>query len=98
MSDGNSDYDPELGDWQTLITVFSPTEAYLLRGVMQAAGVPAAVADAHLVQAYTLLAGAVPVRVQVPEHSLAQAEAVLVAFERGDYGLSDDYLGEETPP
>jgi hypothetical protein len=98
VTDGNSDYDPELGDWQTLITVFSPTEAYLLRGLLQAAGVPAVVADAHLVQAYTLLAGAIPVRVQVPEHKLALAEAVLVAFERGDYGLSDDHLGEETPP
>jgi hypothetical protein len=98
VSDGNSPYDPGLGDWQTLITLFSPTEAYLLRGVLQAAGVPAAVADAHLVQAYTLLAGAIPVRVQVPEHRLAQAEAVLAAFERGDYGLSDDHLGEETPP
>ncbi len=98
MTDGDSDYDPALGDWQTLVTVFSPTEAYLLRGVLQAAGVPAAVADAHLVQAYTLLAGAIPVRVQVPERRLAQAEAVLVAFERGDYGLSDDHLGQETPP
>jgi hypothetical protein len=98
VEDGNSPYDPALGDWQTLITLFSPTEAYLLRGVLQAAGVPAAVADAHLVQAYTLLAGAIPVRVQVPELRLTQAEAVLVAFERGDYGLSDDHLGEETPP
>ncbi len=98
MTDGNSDYDPANGDWQTLITVFSPTEAYLLRGVLQAAGVPAAVADAHLVQAYTLLAGAIPVRVQVPEHRQAQAKAVLAAFERGEYGLSDDHPGEETPP
>jgi hypothetical protein len=98
VTDGNSEYDPELGDWQTLITVFSPTEAYLLRGMLQASGVPAAVADAHLVQAYTLLAGAVPVRVQVPEHRRTQGEAVLAAFERGDYGLSDDHLGEETPP
>ncbi|WP_332745688.1 putative signal transducing protein [Hydrogenophaga sp.] len=96
--EGNSPYNPALGDWQTLITVFSPTEAYLLRGVLQAAGVPAAVADAHLVQAYTLLAGAIPVRVQVPEHRRAQAEAVLAAFERGDYGLRDDHFGEETPP
>ncbi|MDV7397760.1 hypothetical protein RZS08_40545, partial [Arthrospira platensis SPKY1] len=44
MDDGNSPYDPELGDWQTLITVFSPTEGLLLRGLLQAAGVPAAVA------------------------------------------------------
>jgi hypothetical protein len=93
VEDGNSPYDPANGDWQTLITVFSPTEAYLLRGVLQAAGVPAAVADAHLVQAC-----AIPVRVQVPEHRRVQAEGVLAAFERGDYGLSDDHLDQDTPP
>ncbi len=89
MSDGNSPYDPDNGDWQTLVTMFSPTEAYLLRGVLQAAGVPAAVADAHLVQAYTLLAGAIPVRVQVPEHRFAEAEAVVKAFQRGDFSLDE---------
>ena len=63
---GDSPYDPGEGDWQTLATFFSPTEAYLLRGCLQSAGVPAVVADAHLVQAHTLLAGAIPVRVLVP--------------------------------
>ena len=94
MEDGNSAYDPELGDWQTLITVFSPTEAYMLRGMLQAAGVPAAVADAHLVQAHGLLAPAIPVRVQVPEKRLDQGKEVLAAFERGDYGLSEDEVLE----
>jgi hypothetical protein len=94
MDDGNSAYDPELGDWQTLITVFSPTEAYMLRGMLQAAGVPAAVADAHLVQAHGLLAPAIPVRVQVPEKRLDQGKEVLAAFERGDYGLSEDEVLE----
>ena len=89
MDDGNSPYDPSLGDWQTLITVFSPTEGYLLRGLLQAAGVPAAVADVHLVQAHSLLAPAVPVRVQVPERRLAQAQAVLAAFDRGEFGLDE---------
>ena len=92
--DGNSEYDPSLGDWQTLTTVFSPTEAYLLRGVLQAAGVSASVADAHLVQAHGLLAPAIPVRVQVPALCIEQGEAVLAAFERGDYGLSDDDVYE----
>ena len=90
MDDGNSPYDPQLGDWQTLTTVFSPTEAYLLRGVLQAAGVPASVADAHLVQAHGLLAPAIPVRVQVPAFCVEQGQEVLAAFERGDYGLSED--------
>jgi hypothetical protein len=94
MDDGNSQYDPSLGDWHTLTTVFSPTEAYLLRGVLQAAGVPAAVADAHLVQAHGLLAPAIPVRVQVPESRLDEGKAVLAAFERGEFGLSDDEVYE----
>jgi hypothetical protein len=94
MEDGNSAYDPELGDWTTLITVFSPTEAYMLRGMLQAAGVPAAVADAHLVQAHGLLAPAIPVRVQVPEQRVDQGQQVLAAFERGDYGLSEDEVLE----
>lgn len=97
MDDGNSPYHADDGDWTTLTTVFSPTEAWLLRGVLQAAGVPAAVADAHLVQTHGLLAPAIPVRVQVPERWRARAEDVLAAFERGDYGLSDDHLDGDRP-
>ena len=89
MDDGSSAYDPAQGDWKTLVTFFSPTEAYLLRGCLQAGGVPAAVADAHLVQSYTLLAGAIPVRVMVPEHRMAEAEAVVKAFQRGDFSLDE---------
>jgi len=89
MDDGNSPYDPALGDWQTLVTVFSPTEGYLLRGLLQAAGVPAAVADVHLVQTHSLLAPAIPVRVLVPERWLDRGQDVLAAFERGEYGLQE---------
>jgi hypothetical protein len=95
VEDGNSPYDPAMGDWKTLVTFFSPTEAYLLRGCLQAGGVPAAVADAHLVQSYTLLAGAIPVRVMVPELRFAEAEAVVAAFQRGDFSLDD--TDTETP-
>lgn len=87
---GDSPYDPADGDWQTLTTFFSPTEAFLLRGCLQAGGVPAMVADAHLVQTHSLLAGAVPVRVMVPERLMAQAEKVVAAYQRGDFALPDD--------
>ena len=90
MNEGNSPYDPAEGDWKTLVTFFSPTEAFLLRGCLQAGGVPAAVADAHLVQTHTLLAGAIPVRVLVPEQRMAEAQAVVAAFQRGDFSLPDD--------
>ncbi|MDO9203077.1 MAG: DUF2007 domain-containing protein [Hydrogenophaga sp.] len=91
---GDSPYDPDQGDWQTLVTFFSPTEAYVLRGCLQAGGVPAVVADAHLVQTHSLLASAIPVRVMVPAHRLAEAEAVVAAYHRGDFALPDD----EPPP
>jgi hypothetical protein len=94
---GDSPYDPAEGDWQVLVTFFSPTEAYLLRGCLQAAGVPAVVADAHLVQTHTLLAPAVPVRLMVPERRLAQAQDVVAAFQRGDYALPDDDDNEAPP-
>lgn len=99
MSD-NSRYDPADGDWQTLVTFFSPTEAHLLRGCLQAAGLPAAVADAHLVQAHGLLAGAIHVRVLVPERRLAEAQAVMAAYEAGVFALRDDELPDEldSPP
>jgi hypothetical protein len=89
---GNSPYDAADGDWQTLVTFFSPTEAFLLRGCLQAGGVPAMVADAELVQAHGLLASAIPVRVMVPEKLVHQAEGVVAAFQRGDFALPDDEL------
>jgi hypothetical protein len=92
---GDSPYDPADGDWTTLVTFFNPTEAYLLRGCLQAGGVPSIVADANLVQAHSLLASAIPVRVQVPEKLMRPAEATLAAFQRGDFALPDDF---DSPP
>ncbi|WP_372660102.1 DUF2007 domain-containing protein [Hydrogenophaga sp.] len=94
---GDSPYDPDEGDWQTLVTFFSPTEAYLLRGCLQAAGVPAVVADAHLVQTHTLLAGAIPVRVLVPELRLSEAQDVVAAYQRGEFALPDEDPSSNPP-
>ena len=95
---GDSPYDPHDGDWQTLITFFSPTEAFLLRGCLQAGGVPAMVADAHLVQTHSLLASAIPVRVMVPEKLMRQAEAVIEAYHRGDFALPEHELPLNATP
>jgi hypothetical protein len=68
-----------------------PTDAFLLRGVLQAGGVPAVVADAHHVQADLLIAPALGgVRILAPEAYLAQAREILAAYERGDFLLDDD--------
>jgi len=68
-----------------------PTDAFLLQGCLVAGGVPAVVADAHHVQADLLIAPALGgVRILAPAAFLAQARAILAAYERGDYALDDD--------
>ncbi len=68
-----------------------PTDAFVMQGCLVAGGVPAVVADANHVQADMLIAPAIGgVRILAPASYLQQARAVLDAFERGDYALSDD--------
>lgn len=74
-----------------------PTDAWLLRGVLVAGGVPAVVADANHVQADLLMAPALGgVRILAPFSYLAQAAALIAAFERGEFALDDDAdVGEQ---
>jgi len=74
-----------------------PMEASLVQGCLVAAGVPAVLADANLVQTDLLLAPALGgVRILVPQEHLAQAQAVLEAFQRGEFALGEDAdVGEE---
>jgi hypothetical protein len=68
-----------------------PMQANLVQGCLVASGVPAVLADNHLMQTDLLLAPALGgVRILVPEEYLVQAEAVLAAFERGEFALGED--------
>ena len=68
-----------------------PMDASLAQGCLVAAGIPAVLADAHLMQAHMLLAPALGgVRILVPEEHLAQAQAVLEAYRRGEFALGED--------
>lgn len=68
-----------------------PVEASLVQGCLAASGIPAVLADAHLMQTDLLLAPALGgVRILVPAAHLLQAQAVLEAFERGEFQLDDD--------
>lgn len=68
-----------------------PLEATLVQGCLVASGVPAVLADAHLVQTDLLLAPALGgVRILVPQDHLVQAQAVLEAFARGEFELGED--------
>jgi Zn-dependent alcohol dehydrogenase len=67
-----------------------PTDAAMVQGCLVAAGVPAVLSDANMVQAY---AGAVTglggVRIMVAQRYLEPAMDVLAAYERGEFALDE---------
>ncbi len=85
------------GDLMVVARFFSPTDAYMLQSCLEAHGVPAVVADAHLVQANQFLTTAVGgVRVLVPQSHFEQGMAVRKAFEAGEFQIDEDFdVGEE---
>ena len=83
------DLDFDATDLVTVARYADPTQAMVVLGCLKAAGIPAAVADVHTLQMHSLLAGAIPARLQVPADWARQALAVLVAFERGDFALPE---------
>ena len=79
------------GEFRTVARYLVPTEAHVVCGCLQAAGIAAVVVDDQYVQANLLLAPAIGgVRVLVPEDELAAAQEVLQAFERGDLAIGED--------
>jgi hypothetical protein len=83
------------GDFVTVARYLVPTEAHLLQGCLRAAGIPAIVTDAGLVQANAFLALAVGgVRVLVPQAHVTDAREVIRALNRGDLALKDDVDAE----
>lgn len=78
-------------DFEVIAQYYSPTDAHLMAACLSAAGIPAFIADANLVQANYLLAIAVGgVRIRVRTKHVAEAREVIAAFERGDYAIADD--------
>ncbi|MGH8855383.1 MAG: hypothetical protein ACREWI_14025 [Telluria sp.] len=72
-----------------------PMDATLAQGCLVAAGIPAVLADAHLMQTDLLLAPALGgVRILVPLEHLQQSAAVLAGLARGDYALDESFTAE----
>jgi hypothetical protein len=68
-----------------------PMEASLMQGCLEASGIPAVLADAHLMQADLLLAPALGgVRILVPASFVQQAQSVMDAFKRGEFALDEN--------
>lgn len=76
---------------ETVARCNDAVEAQLLMNLLQSEGIPASLADAHLIQAYQLLSIAIGgVRVRVPARHVADAQRIIAAFEAGEYALDED--------
>ena len=81
-----------LGDWVTVAQYLSYTEVHILRSCLEAAGIPAEVADAQLVQTDALLTPAMRgASVRVPANYAGEARKIIGAYRRGDFRLDDDF-------
>jgi hypothetical protein len=79
------------GDFETVARFLNPTDAYVVCSCLEAAGVPAMVADAQLAQTNSLWTIAMGgVRVLVPALHVAEAKEVIAAYERGAFALGDE--------
>ena len=80
------------GDWVIVAQYLSFAEVHILRSLLQGCGIPAEVADAQLVQTDALLIPALRgARLRVPAMRVAEAQAVIAAFKRGDFALGEDF-------
>ena len=86
------DPDAYQGDWTLVARYLTPTEAHMLCACLNAGGVPARADDVELMQAHSLLAGAVGgASVRVPLAFVAEAQAVMEAFKQGAFEIGDDF-------
>ena len=96
-SESQADEEPPHGDLVTVTRVFNSLEAEMLRGCLQAEGIPATLGDAQTIQTDTLLTVALGgIRVMVPAPFADAARQTVEAFECG--ALAIDELPDDAEP
>lgn len=84
-------------DYVPVESCSTPTEAHLIKGVLESAGLTAVTTDGHLLQAYDWLTPAAGgVRVLVPASEAAAARQALADYRAGDLALVEE--GEAPAP
>lgn len=86
---------PAEGDFVPVATCNTPTEAHLLSGVLEAAGLHPHVADSHFLQAHSWMTPAAGgVRVLVPASQVPAAADAIAQFRAGAYELQGNEWAE----
>ena len=82
-----------VGDFVRVASCATPTEAHLLKGVLESAGLAPQVADANIVQANTWMTQAVGgVRVLVPASQVEAARQAMAEFDAGAFVLPGEEM------
>ena len=98
-SPAQADEAPPHGDLVTVTRVFNSLEAEMLRGCLEAEGIPATLGDAQMIQTDSLLAGALGgIRVMVPGSCAEDARRAVGAFERGEFTIDELPADAESAP
>jgi len=98
-SPADADEQPPQGDPVTVTRVFNALEAEMLRGCLEAEGIPATLGDVQTVQTDTLLTVALGgVRVMVPAPFADAARQTVEAFERGALAIDELPADAEASP
>lgn len=83
---------------QTVARFDEAPSAYIAKALLESEGIPARIADEHLVGAYWIYANAVGgIKLQVAEEDLERSRDVL-AEDRSSQLLSPEFSGEADPP
>jgi hypothetical protein len=89
-SHSGADEEPPHGDLVTVTRVFNSLEAEMLRGCLEAEGIPATLGDAQTIQTDTLLTVALGgIRVMVPTVFADAARQTVEAFEGGALAIDE---------
>jgi hypothetical protein len=89
-SESQADEEEPHGDFVTVTRVFNSLEAEMLRGCLEAEGIPATLGDAQTIQTDTLLTVALGgIRVMVPATFADAARQTVEAFERGELAIDE---------
>jgi hypothetical protein len=97
-SASQADEEPPHGELVTVIRVFNSLEAEMLRGCLEAEGIPVTLGDAQTVQTDTLLTVALGgIRVMVPAPFATTARQTVEAVERGALEI-DELPADAQPP
>jgi len=90
--------EPPHGDFVIVTRVFNSLEAQMLRGCLEAEGIPAMLGDVQTVQTDTLLTVALGgIRVMVPAPFADAARQTVEAFERGALAIDELPADAEAP-